>query len=317
MEERLLGATGIRVSAIGVGAWQLGGPLRLDGKVDGHPDVGEATAIDLIRRCGDDLGITLVDTAEQYGAGESERRVGLALEGRRERWVISTKFGARVGPHGERVNDASAVGVALALEGSLRRLRTDRIDIYLGHVAPDPRELDGVARALAEAKRAGKIRAAGISTANPEYCSWFAEHGILDVVQYPRSLLSHDEDPLWAAVAGVGGIVRGAFAGGRLSGKYFAEAPRFAADDIRAGRFTGEAGAEAFRRCAVFAELVTPMRTMPQVALRWLLDLPGTHSVVLGAKTLAEYSDAAGACAVPPLTAGERARIAELRSLAG
>ena len=317
MESRVLGATGIRVSAIGVGTWQLGGPLRLDGKVDGHPDIGEAAAVDLIRRCGDDLGITLVDTAEQYGAGESERRVGVALEGRRERWVISTKFGARVGPHGERVNDASASGVALALEGSLRRLRTDRIDLYLCHVAPDPRELDGVARALADAKRAGKIRAAGISTANPEHCRWFAERGMLDVVQYPRSLLSRDDDPLSAAVDGAGGIVRGAFAGGRLSGKYFAAPPCFSADDIRAGRFTGEAGVQAFRRCAVFAELVTPTRTMPQVALRWLLDLPGTHSVILGAKSLAEYRDAVGACALPPLTAGERRRVVELRSLAG
>ena len=315
METRVLGATGIRVSPIGVGAWQLGGPLRLDGKVDGHPDLGQAAAVDLIRRCGD-LGITLIDTAEQYGAGESERRVGLALEGRRDDWVISTKFGARVGPEGQRVNDPSAAGVPGALEASLRRLRTDRIDIYLCHVAPDPRELDGVARALEAAKRAGKIRAAGISTANPEHCRWFAAHGILDVVQYPRSLLSLADDPLWPAVAGVGGIVRGAFAGGRLSGKYFAAPPRFSPDDIRAGRFAGDAGAEAFRRCAVFAELVTPERTMPQVALRWLLDLPGTHSVILGAKSLEEYRDAIGACAIPALSAVERTRIAELRALA-
>src|SRR5947207_7742531 len=142
MKYRALGRTGLEVSEIGVGAWQLGGPLVLNGKADGHPDLGRENAIGLIRQCGE-MGINFIDTAEQYGAGESERRVGEALRGQRDRWVISTKFGALVGPRGERVEDASAKRVPLSLEGSLRRLGTDRIDVYLHHVTPDRREAEG------------------------------------------------------------------------------------------------------------------------------------------------------------------------------
>ncbi len=319
MRHRRLGRTGIDISEIGIGAWQLGGPLTLDGRQDGHPDVGETTVIDLIRRCGDELGIDLIDTAEQYGAGESERRVGRALAGQRDRWVISTKFGALVGPDGERINDFSAARVTVSLAGSLRRMGTDRIDIYLCHVGPDRSEVEGVARALEAAKRAGQARAVGISSGNPEHCQWFLDHGILDVVQHPRSLLSAPEDPVANLVAtrGIGGMVRGAFAGGRLSGTYFDRAPVFAAEDIRGNWFRGEAGADAFRRCAVFRELVTPERTMPQLALRWLLDQPGTHTVVLGASSFAQYCDAAGACERPALTAAELTRIDALRTQAG
>ena len=84
MQPRLLGRTGISVSTITIGAWQLGGPLTLDGKPDGHPDPGEANVIRLIHELGD-LGVNAIDTAEQYSAGESERRVGKALKGRRDR----------------------------------------------------------------------------------------------------------------------------------------------------------------------------------------------------------------------------------------
>ena len=108
MKLRPLGRTGLLVSEIGIGGWQLAGPLLLDGKSDGHPDLGRPFVIDLIRRCGD-LGVNLIDTAEQYGAGESESRVGEAVRGRRDRWIISTKFGAIVGPQGERINDAIAL----------------------------------------------------------------------------------------------------------------------------------------------------------------------------------------------------------------
>ena len=97
MELRALGGTGIEVSPITIGAWQLGGPLFFDGKPDGHPDPGKESVIRMIHELGD-LGVNSIDTAEQYSAGESERRVGAALKGRRDRWVVSSKFGYRVGP---------------------------------------------------------------------------------------------------------------------------------------------------------------------------------------------------------------------------
>ena len=108
MERRELGHTGLMVSPICIGAWQLAGPLTLDGEPDGHPDPARGHVLRLIRQLGDE-GVNCIDTAEQYGDGESERRVGAAVAGCRDEWIISTKFGYRVGPGGTRSDGASAV----------------------------------------------------------------------------------------------------------------------------------------------------------------------------------------------------------------
>jgi len=196
MRRRPLGKTGLLVSEIGVGAWQLGGPLMLDGKADGHPELGREFCIRLIREAGE-LGVNFIDTAEQYGNGESERRVGEALEGRREEWVISTKFGAQVGPNGERQNDVSPARVVRSLEDSLRRLRTDYIDVYLYHTAPRAEYAEDVAALLLKAKEAGKVRAVGISTIDLKQVEYLDSLGCLDVVQYARNMV--DQRPEIAA----------------------------------------------------------------------------------------------------------------------
>jgi aryl-alcohol dehydrogenase-like predicted oxidoreductase len=314
MKYRTLGRSGLSVSEIGVGAWQLGGPLKLDGKTDGHPDLGREHAIDLIRRCGE-MGINFIDTAEQYGNGESERRVGEALKGQRDRWIISTKFGAQVGPNGERLNDVSAKRVPISLEGSLRRLQTDYIDVYVYHTAPDPHEAIAVAAFLEHAKRQGKARSVGISTNDLQQIEMLHSLGCLDVVQFAQSMLTgHEELTAFLGQHHIGGVVRGAMAGGRLSGKYFHKAPVFPPDDIRS--VWTPPGSEAtmdYTRCAVFEELLTPSRSMVQLALRYLLDQPTTHTIILGAKSVAEYRDAIGATELPALTEQEQRRIEELR----
>lgn len=303
------------VSELGVGAWQLGGPLVLDGKTDGHPEIGRESAIGLIRRCGDELGINFIDTAEQYAAGESERRVGEALAGIRDRWVISTKFGAQVGPGGERVNDVSAKRFPLSLEGSLRRLKTDRIDVYLYHTAPDPGEAEAVAGLLAKAKREGKILACGISTNDLDQCRFLLGLGCLDVVQFASNMVQ-PADNLRAFLSDhrVGGVVRGVYLGGRLSGKYFRRPPAFAADDIRKNWFEDSGIAGEFARYASFEELVGPDRPMAALALRSVLDEPSTSTAILGAKSFAEYAAAAAALSIPPLTPAERDRVRDIAS---
>jgi aryl-alcohol dehydrogenase-like predicted oxidoreductase len=327
MKYRVLGKTGIDVSEIGVGAWQLGGPLLLDGKMDGHPDVGEGFAIDLIHRCGDELGINFIDTAEQYGAGESERRVGNALRGRRDKWVLGTKFGMQVGdvspdpatgiPSGKRVNDVSAARVPISLEQSLRRLQTDHIDIYVYHSPPDPAHAQEVTRFLETAKKKGQVRAIGISTVHLAHVEFLHSLGCLDVVQFPQNMIDRLE-PIASFLAkhNVGGVIRGAFAGGRLSGKYFHKPPAFDPRDIRTNKFKGDALAD-FTRYSVLEKFLSPARTMPRLALRWLLDKTTTHTIILGAKTVEEYRDAAGATELPPLSNSELSQIDEsIRSVA-
>lgn len=314
MKYRALGQTGMNVSEIGVGAWQLGGPLSLDGEADGHPELGRNHCVGLIRECGG-LGINFIDTAEQYGNGESERRVGEALRGRRAEWIVSTKFGNQVGPNGERVRDASPGRVPVSLEGSLKRLGTDYIDIYLYHIGPVQAEAEEVALFLADAKRKGLIRASGISTNDLEQVEFLHSLGCLDVVQFARNLMS-PEEALTAFLARnkVGGVVRGAFASGRLSGRYFHAAPELDPQDVRSGRFDrAKAGAE-FARYAVFEELVSPERGMVQLALRYLLDDATTHCIIPGGKSIEDYRAAIRATELPPLTPEEKAAVERLRT---
>jgi aryl-alcohol dehydrogenase-like predicted oxidoreductase len=312
MKKRPLGKTGLMVSEIGIGAWQLGGPLTLDGEVDGHPELGRDYCVRLIRDAGE-LGINFIDTAEQYGNGESERRVGEALEGRRDQWIIGTKFGNQVGPSFERIENASPERFPVSLEGSLRRLRTDHIDVYVYHVPPKPGEAEKVAELLAKAKREGKIRAAGISTNNRQQIDYLHSLGCLDVVQYATNLVVPERDlSQWLARHEIGAVVRGAMYRGRLSGRYFHRAPELSPDDTRRYRIKGEIGRE-FARYAVFEELVTPERGMVQLALRFLLDDAGTSTIIPGGKTLEDYAEAIRATELPPLTGAENRRIAELR----
>ena len=108
-------------------------------------------------------------------------------------------------------------------------------------------------------------------------------------------------------------MVRGAFAGGRLSGKYFRQGPQFDPDDIR-NRWANEQTAAEFARYAAFEELVTRERGMIQLALRFLLDEPGTSTIIPGGKSLDDYREAIRATELPPLTAQEQERISALRA---
>jgi aryl-alcohol dehydrogenase-like predicted oxidoreductase len=297
MQPRVLGRTGISVSPITIGAWQLGGPLTLDGKPDGHPDPGEANVIRLTHELGD-LGVNAIDTAEQYSAGESERRVGKALRGRRDRWVVSTKFGYRVGPDHTREDDSSPETILPSLEGSLARLGTDHIDIYLYHCAPRPERIAAGMAVLEEARAQGKIRAYGISTGQLPVLESMVEQDAVEVLQFPSNLLNERND-LWriARQHDLGTQVRGVMAQGRLSGKYFDRQPRFRSDDNRS---LGLLGTD-FGQYAALAEALPPGITMAQAAIRWTLDHPGCHTICLGAKNMDDYRTALTATELPAL----------------
>jgi len=120
----------MKVSALTIGTWQLSGPLSLDGRPDGFSDPGEKYVINLISACGD-LGINVIDTAEIDGDGEGEKRVGKAINGDRDKWIVSTKFGLHRGSKGERIRDVHSAPINKSLKKSLKRLKIDYIDLYL------------------------------------------------------------------------------------------------------------------------------------------------------------------------------------------
>jgi aryl-alcohol dehydrogenase-like predicted oxidoreductase len=298
MKLTTLGKTGLCVSPICIGAWQLGGPLFFDGKPDGHPDPGKENVLRMIRELGE-RGINFIDTAEQYSGGESERRVGEAIKGQRDKWIISTKFGYRVGLGGTREDDSSPPTIMPSLEGSLKRLDTDCIDIYLFHCAPNTEDLNESRRVLEKAKEQGKIRFYGISTGNFALIQSLHKHHVLDVLQYPTSLLDpRPEIYDFVCTHNIGTQVRGIMAQGRLTGKYFHQKPNWRPDDNRSDWFKDE----DYLRYAVFEKAVPEGMTMAQVAIRWILDQPGNHSICMGAKNLADYEVALAAVDMPPLS---------------
>ena len=221
--------------------------------------------------------------------------------------------GASRPERGERVNDVSAARVPVSLENSLKRLRTDYIDVYVYHTAPDRAQAEQVAAFLAKAKQEGKVRAVGISTNDLPQVEYLHSLGCLDVVQYAKNMMGPNIGlSEWVENHSAGGVVRGAFAGGRLSGRYFRQGPEFGSDDIRK-RWLAENSAEEFARYAAFEELLTPERGMIQLALRFLLDDPATSTIIPGGKSLHDYQEAIRATELPPLTDAEKTRIAEIR----
>lgn len=295
MKRITLGKTGLQVSPLCIGTWQLAGPVAFDGKPDGHPDPGKKSVLRLIGELFD-RGLNFIDTAEQYGDGEAERRTGEAIASHRHEWIVSTKFGYRVGPGNTRIDDSSPGTIRESIEGSLRRLQTDYIDIYLYHCPPDPADLPEARSLLEKARDEGKIRHFGISGPNLDLIKSLHKNELLDVLQFPVSLL--DPQPAiteFVTQHNIGTQLRGIMAQGRLSGKYLAHTPTWKADDNRSQHLAGE----DLTRFAKLAECLPDSYTLGQASLRWALDQPGHHSVCLGAKNLADYQSAIAALSLP------------------
>ena len=163
MQYRELGRTGLRVSEIGFGAWAIGGPARLGTVEIGWGEVDDAESLRTIQAALD-AGITFFDTADVYGAGHSEELLGKALGGCRDQVVIASKVGNRTMPDGEWLKDFSSAWILEGIDGTLKRLRTDHIDLYQLHTARELADYtDDVINALDRLVSAGKIRFYGVS----------------------------------------------------------------------------------------------------------------------------------------------------------
>ena len=308
MKLTTLGTTGLQVSPLCIGTWQLAGPVNFEGEPDGHPDIGKETAIRLIQELGE-RGLNFIDCAEQYGDGEAERRTGQALKGKRDQWVLSTKFGYRVGPGVTRIDDSSPATILPSLEGSLKRLQTDCIDIYLYHCAPRVDDLAEARVILEQAREDGKIRFFGISTGNLELTKALYNEGLLDVLQFPNNLLQPASAlTQFCAQNSIATQVRGVLAQGRLSGKYFAQQPVWSGDDNRSQLFPKA----DFSQYAGLAQVLPENYSMAQAAIRWILDNPAHHSICLGAKSRQDYETAIEALDLPAIGADVFRKMEEL-----
>jgi aryl-alcohol dehydrogenase-like predicted oxidoreductase len=220
-------ANDLSVSRIGLGTWAIGGWMW------GGTDVREA--IETIRGAVD-RGVTLIDTAPVYGFGRSEEIVGeaLAAGGLRQRVRIATKAGLNW-QGGTPYRDSRPVRIRQEIEDSLRRLRTDYVDVYQIHW-PDPdTPIEETARLLGELYGEGKIRAIGVSNFSPEQMNDFRQAAPLHIVQSPYNLFERgiEDDVLpYADRTDLVVLCYGALCRGLLSGGIRADRV-FAGDDLR------------------------------------------------------------------------------------
>jgi aryl-alcohol dehydrogenase-like predicted oxidoreductase len=311
---RQLGRSGLRVSTLTLGTMTFGGRGNF-------AKVG-ATDIETARRQVDmclDAGVNLFDTADVYSEGQSEEILGAVLEGRRDDVLIATK--ARF-PMGEGPNDAglSRHHLVRACEASLRRLRTDHIDLYQVHEWDGVTPVEETLQALDELVRAGKIRYTGCSN----FSGWQLATSlgvserrglhryVSEQIHYSLQGREAEFELIPAGIHhGVGVLVWSPLAGGLLSGKYRRgeDAPagsRHLTDWNEPPVYDEEA---LWRIVDALVEVAEERGASPaQVALAWLLTQPGVSSVIVGARTEEQLADNLAAADVE-LTADELVRL--------
>jgi aryl-alcohol dehydrogenase-like predicted oxidoreductase len=291
MKTTALGATGLNVSRIAFGTWQLGGDW---GAFD------EGAAIAAIRHARE-LGINFFDTAQGYGFGVSERMLGKALRQEitsdRDSVVIATKGG--ILPNGGG-RDASASYLRRGVEESLRALGVETIDLYQVHWPDENVPAAETAGALQELVDAGKIRYVGVSNYDAEQMAEFAAVRPVDTLQPPYHLLRRgieDEILPYTIKHDIGVLVYSPLGSGLLTGRWD-ESTTFADDDWRskASAFTGDnlrRNVAVVRRLAEFAQ--GKGVSVSQLAIAWTLAKPGVHVAIVGARSSANIEASAAA----------------------
>ncbi|WP_194131623.1 aldo/keto reductase [Burkholderia cenocepacia] len=291
MEYRTLGRSGLQVPVLSFGAGTFGGTGPLF-SAWGNTDVDEARR--LIDICLD-AGVNLFDTADVYSDGASERVLGAALKGRRDQVLISTKTGL---PTGDGPNDAgtSRARLVRAVDDALRRLDTDYIDLLQLHAFDAGTPVEEVMSTLDDLVRAGKLRYIGVSN----FAGWQImkslaaadRHGwsryVANQVYY--SLVGRDYEwdlmPL-GADQGLGALVWSPLGWGRLTGKIRRNAPLPEGSRLHETASYGPPVDDARLYDVVDAlDAIAEEtgKTVPQIALNWLLQRPTVSSVIVGAR---------------------------------
>ncbi|MBI5031981.1 MAG: aldo/keto reductase [Chloroflexi bacterium] len=287
MQYRQLGRSGTRVSVIGLGTNRFG------------TDAVSQETVDNIIAAAQERGVNFIDTANVYQQGKSEERLGIALKGRWDKFVVATKF---VFSMGEGVNDrgASRYHMLNALDASLRRLQTDHIDLYYVHGWDEQTPIEETLRALDDAVRMGKVRYVGAS----QFAAWQLAYSnllaemrgwspfVVSTAHYHmfERLVEHEMLPYCRAHR-VGLVPFFPLAGGFLTGKYQRGEPAPAGSRGESSPYV-----QKYMTAAYFTQLekLTTWvdahgHTMSQLAHAWLLAQSSVCSVISGATRLDQF----------------------------
>jgi aryl-alcohol dehydrogenase-like predicted oxidoreductase len=299
-----------RFGMLGAGCWAIGGPWRFDGRPSGWGAVDDQESTRAIHRALE-LGVTLFDTADVYGCGHSERVLGRALAGHRDEVVLATKFGLRFDEATRSGSgaDASPGYVRRACEASLRRLGTDRIDLYQLHAGADDRAAaTEVVEVLETLVAEGKIRFYGTADESLEVVQAFAQGPHCVAVQQQLNVFGGNDEALAVCEErGLAALARSPLAMGLLTGKYRPGGALPPADDVRRDTphwdyFDDDAFPTWSARVdAIRAALTSDGRTLVQGALGWIWARSQVAIPIPGFRTAAQIEENAGAAAAGPL----------------
>ncbi len=291
MHYRILGRTGLKISVIGVGTWQFGGEWGKD---------FTQTEVDAIFRAAGDAGINFLDTAECYGDHLSERLIGAALAGQRDRWIIATKFGHHFHEPFKRADRFEPEAVVKQLDDSLRALRTDYVDLLQCHSAKDEQfRTDDLWETLLKEKARGRVRHLGISI-SPNTNVYQTDRAALvgaESIQVVYNRLQREpEETVFPSCRrqNLGVLARVPLASGFLSGKYKPGAT-FAATDVREAWMKQDRDAKLAEVERLAATEVPAGVPMARWALAWCLRHPAVTAVIPGCKSPEQVSDNAAA----------------------
>lgn len=280
MKFRALGSTGFDVSTVSLGTWTIGGGDW--GRVD------DRDSIKAIRRAAD-LGVNLFDTAPIYGNGHAETVLGAALEGIRDTVYVATKCGPWEDELGRLRLDLSREGIFRQVDDSLRRLKTDRIDLLQVHWNDTIWPVDQTMETLRELVKTGRIRAFGVSNFSMAELAQAVEGGCASL-QSPYSVMNTDVEkdilPLCGR-SGTGFLAYEPLCRGLLAGKY-GPGTRFEPGDVRLQdpRFRGAAFRENLDRVEKLRRIADSCGLDPAAcAIAWVCHNPVVTTAICGART--------------------------------
>ncbi len=313
MKQRIFGSTGRSVSEIGLGTWQLGTKW-------GDPFNREEAF--RILEAAEEAGITFIDTADVYNGGKSEETIGEYAAAHPGRFFITTKCGRRLNPHTAEMYTPEAI--AGFIEGSLGRMKLERLDMVLLHCPPTPvYARDDIFAELERQKHLGKIAAYGVSVEKTSEGLAAMEYGIsvIEVIFNMFRLKPLDELIPAAEKKNVGLIARVPLASGILTGKFTRDTV-FSAGDHRTYNREGAAfdkgetfsGVPYETGLAAAEDLKAVFGTadLAPLAIRWILMHPAVSVVIPGASRAAQVKENVRAAELPPLTEKQMAQVREI-----
>lgn len=270
-----LGAAGVKVSEISLGTMNFGADWHGIGAID---DATASSLVDLAL----ERGVTLLDTADIYGRGAAEEVLGRILKGRRNKVLLASKVLGTMKPGDPSTGGLSARWIAKALEGSLKRLKTDRLDLYMPHGWDFDVPLEETLEALERAAKAGKVRVIGCSNFNGGQFASAGGRLAFNQVQYSlvARFVERDQAPgtpllAWSPLAG--GLLTGKGASGRRASP---DAFPYIAPE------RGAAVVEVLKRVALLEGM-----TCAQAALAWVRSRRDVASAIVGARTAAQLAE--------------------------